>query len=314
MPHAVIDIGTNTVILLIAKTRGKKGVEVVLDRAVITRLGQGLTENHFFNADAMKRTRNVLSDFAEQCRKYKVDKIVAVGTAACRTAANAEVFIDAVKKECGIKIEVITGEKEAEYAFLAAYHDFGAKHKNIIVVDIGGGSTEIITGPGDSKKIAPGALISLPLGSVRLTEQFVRSDPILSEEFHRLRLSIVNGLKDELDTFFPEDFNPDDFELIATAGTATTLAALNLKLKTYKPEKVHGYTLKKEALENLVAELAIRSVRERQKLPGIEPLRADVILAGGIVLNEVIKFFKKDQAVISDRGLRYGVFYKKFLK
>ena len=313
MPHAVIDIGTNTVILLIAKTRGKK-VEVVLDRAVITRLGQGLTENHFFSADAMKRTRTVLADFAQQCHKYKVDKIVAVGTAACRTAANAEVFIGAVKKECGLKIDVITGEKEAEYEFLAAYQDFGAKHKNILVVDIGGGSTEIITGPGDAKKIAPRALISLPLGSVRLTEQFVRSDPILSEEFHRLHLSVVNGLKDELDTFFPEDFNPADFELIATAGTATTLAALSLKLKTYKPEKVHGYALKQESLEKLLAELAIRSVRERQQLPGIEPLRADVILAGGIVLNEIIKYFKKDQALISDRGLRYGVFYKKFLK
>ena len=313
MTHAVIDIGTNTVILLIAKPKGKAGIEVVLDKAVITRLGQGLTENHFFSPEAMKRTRAALSDFAALCKQHKVKKIVAVATAACRNSANTDVFLNAVKKECGLKIEVISGEQEAEYAFRAAYQDF-SKYKKIIVVDIGGGSTEIITGPAQSKKGGPEHLISLPIGSVRLTEQFVRSDPIISEEFHSLQRSIRNTLSDELDEFYPENFNSEDYEIVATAGTATTLAAMILKLKNYKPEKVHGYKLRQEKLEKLLAEIAIASVRERQKMPGIEPLRADVILAGGLVLHLILKHFKKESVTISDRGLRYGVFYKKFLK
>lgn len=314
MAQAVIDIGTNTVILLIAQRKGKSGMQVLLDRAVITRLGQGLTDNHFFLSEAMNRTKEVLKEFAAQCKKKKVEKIIAVGTAACRIAANVDVFINAVKKECGLKIDVISGEQEAEYAFAAAHHDFGIKHKKIIVVDIGGGSTEIITGPSGSKKISPSNLISLQMGSVRLTEQYVRSDPIISEEFHRMHRAICNTLIDDLDGFYPEGFNPGDYELIATAGTATTLAALSLKLKKYKPEKVHGYCLKKESLDKILAELAIRSIRERQQMAGIEPMRADVILAGGLILNEILKYFKKDHAIVSDRGLRFGVFYKKFLK
>ena len=104
------------------------------------------------------------------------------------------------------------------------------------------------------------------------------------------------------------------YTVSTTAGTATTLAALCLKLKKYKPEKVHGYCLKKENLDGILAELAIRSVRERQQLAGIQPMRADVILAGGLILNAILKYFKKDHTLISDRGLRFGVFYKKFLK
>jgi exopolyphosphatase/guanosine-5'-triphosphate,3'-diphosphate pyrophosphatase len=313
IPFAIIDIGTNTIILLIAKKKGVRGFEVLVDKAVVTRLGQGLSEHHFFHSEAMKRSRAVLKDFAAECKKWGVKKIVAIGTAACRLAANAEVFIQSVKKECGISIEVISGNLEAEYAFLATHSEFGKKFKKLIVVDIGGGSTEIITGPAIKGK-GPTGLISLGMGSVRLTEQFVRTDPILSEEFHRLKRSIKNTLNDELEDFFPEEFNPQDHALVATAGTATTLVAINLKLKKYNPLKVHGYKLKKNQLDQLMAQLAIRSVRERQQLPGLDPLRADVILAGAMILGEVMEYFDKSQVIISDRGLRYGVLYKKFLK
>ncbi len=312
MNHAVIDIGTNTFILLIGRPKGKTGIDVLHDEAVITRLGQGLTDNHCFSADAMKRCEETLVHFAETCKKFKVKKIVAVGTAACRTAANTQVFINAIKKKCGFKIDVISGNQEAEYVFLSAWRDFGSAKNKILVIDIGGGSTEIIAGP--SKRKGPESLISLPFGSVKLTELYVRSDPISLEDFNRLHLAVRNGLHDELYEFYKKDFDPSDYTLIATAGTATTLAAVSKKMARYNSDRIHGSELKKETLETLLLELAQKSVKERQTMKGMAPLRADVILAGGLLLNEILRYFKQSKATISDRGLRYGVFTKKFLK
>lgn len=312
MPHAIIDIGTNTLILLVAKPV-RKSIEVLHDEAVITRLGQGLSDNHFFLPEAMKRTLDVLKKFRAKCTEMKVGKIVAVGTASFRTAANADVFINRVKKECGFKITVLSGEAEAKNIFTAAHKDFGDNHDKLIVVDIGGGSTEIITGPVPKKKAAE-TVISLPFGSVRLTELYVHSDPISDEDFLRLSNAIQNGLKDNLNDFYPPTFLPQKAALVATAGTATTLLALDKKMKIYKPKAIHGARLKKEKLADLIELLKSKSVAERQKLPGLEPLRADVILAGAILLNEILAYFKQTEAIISDRGLRYGVFFDKFLK
>ena len=310
--NAVIDIGTNTLILLIAKNNGKK-MEVLHDEAVITRLGQGLTENHFFSSEAMNRTKAVLVSFKKKCDEMKVQKIVAVGTAACRIAANTKVFQDTVKKECGFKIDIISPDEEANGTFQAVFADFGDKKSKFIVVDIGGGSTEIITGPMASKKGGPESVISLTTGSVRLTEQYVHSDPISEEDFNRLHIGIRNGLVDDLDGFYPNnDFSA--YKMIATAGTATTLAALDKKMARYNPAKIHGAKLSKKNLEQIIGRLVPLSVSEKQKLPGLEPLRADVILSGALLLNEIMRYFKQDTTLISDRGLRYGVYAKRFLK
>ncbi|MDO8520216.1 MAG: hypothetical protein Q7T11_08660 [Deltaproteobacteria bacterium] len=307
---AVIDVGTNTLILLIARLKGKK-IEPLHDEAVITRLGQGLTDNHFFSSEAMNRTRKVLVGFKKKCDELKVKKIAAVGTAACRIAANAKVFVDAVKKETGVKIDIISPDEEANCTFQAALSDFGGKQK-LIVVDIGGGSTEIVTGPLNAKK-TPESVMSLTTGSVRLTEQYIHSDPINSEDFNRLHIGIRNGLTDDLDGFYPNtDFS--GYQMVATAGTATTLAALDKKMARYNPTKIHGSKLKKKNLEDLIARLVPLSVAERQKLPGIEPLRADVILSGALLLNEIMRYFKQETTLISDRGLRYGIFLKRFAR
>ncbi|MBI2341041.1 MAG: Ppx/GppA family phosphatase [Deltaproteobacteria bacterium] len=313
MINAVIDIGTNTLILLVAEPQ-KKGIKVLHDESVITRLGQGLINNHFFLPEAMRRTMAVLSRFKKICEAHKVKKISAVGTAAFRHAANASVFIDKVKKECGFKIDVISGEEEARYTFYAAWKDFGGGGKKLIVVDIGGGSTEIITGPLSPKKPHPGTAISLGLGTVRLTEQYGQSDPLSKNDFDRLLKVIQNGLKDELDGFYPPVFEPQKCLLVATAGTATTLAAMRRQMTVFNPAKVHGTTLTKDNIQKLIELVAPKTVKERQKLPGLEPLRADVILSGALLLNEILNYFRQKSAVISDRGLRYGVFYQKYLK
>ncbi len=312
MPQAVIDIGTNTIILLIG-TPLRKSIKVIHDEAVICRLGQALSENHFFLPEAMKRTVEVLKKFKATCEEKKVEKIIAVGTAAFRQAANADVFVQTIKKECGFKPSVLSGEEEAEVVFLAALHDFGPEQKKLIVVDIGGGSTEIITGPIKGKN-RPESVISLPLGSVLLTETYVHDDPISADDFQRLERGISNSLKDYLDDFYDDDFNPQDYCLVATAGTATTLSAIDQQMAVYKPKAIHGSRLKKKNLQKLIPRLAEKTIKERQKLPGLDPLRADVILAGALLLHAIMSHFKKEETVISDRGLRYGIFYKKFMK
>ncbi len=316
-PHAVIDVGTNTVILLIA-SQSKKDLKILHDEAIITRLGQAVSEKHFFLPEAMKRTLTALQSFKETCKKHKVDKISVIGTAAFRAAANAEVFRTMVKKECGFKIDIITGDQEAQYTFEAATADFGKKHNKLMVIDIGGGSTEIIMGetnaPKGKKKNGPQSVISLVLGSVVMTEQYVTNDPIPDEDLTRLVLAIRNMLRDNLEDFYPENFNAEEYTMVATAGTATTLAAIDQKMAIYNPQKIHGSLLSKKGLEALIETLASMTVKQRQTLPGCEPLRADVILAGAIILNELMKFFKKSETLISDRGLRYGVWQNRFGK
>lgn len=309
MAQAVIDIGTNTLILLIAQYQKGK-LDVLHDEAHITRLGQGLNNNHFFIPQAMDRTLTVLEDFKRTCDQYKVKKIKAVGTAACRQAANAQVFLNKVKERTQIDIEVVSGNQEAEFTFMSAYRDFGKDHQKVIIVDIGGGSTEFMTGPSGIDK--PEAVISLPMGSVKLTEEIVTSDPIRDEEYQKLIQVIQQRMQGSLNNFFPEDFNPQNYDLIATAGTATTLKSIQLGLDEYDSEKVHGSVLQKTDLEKIIQDLAQKSTKQRQQMAGLEPLRADVILAGALLLLETLKYFQKNQTIISDRGVRYGVFYEYF--
>lgn len=313
MTNAVIDIGTNTVLLLIARLKSKHQLGVIHQESAVPRLGQGLSENHCLDAPAMERTLEVLKKYKEICKQHKVKKIIAVGTAACRIAANTKVFIDRVKKECGFKLEVISSDKEAEYTFHSAWEDFGNQSNKLLVIDIGGGSTEVITGPLAPKNPAPTTLISLPIGSVRLTEEYVRRDPISEEELQRLHLAIRNGVRDELDEFYPKDFNSSEYTMIATAGTATTLAAIDKKIDSLSP-KIHGATLQKENLEKIIQELVNKNIKQRQAMSGMEPLRADVLLAGVLLLNELMRFFNQKQTLVSQHGLRFGVFYKKFGK
>lgn len=313
MNYAVIDIGTNTLILLIAKIV-RKSIVPLVDRAIITRLGQGLAENHCFSSEAMQRTQRVLDEFIAQCREKKVKKIITVGTAAWRIAANAQVFLDRLKDELKLKVEVISGQQEAEYVFLSAWHDFGEKNRPLIVFDVGGGSTEIITGPIGGKKFGPSSTASLSLGSVRFTEQYIHHDPIQKEEFSQLHRAIKNTVIDELGDFYPPDFDPAASQVIATAGTVTTLYSLANRMGSYDPESVHGGTLALSQVTQMINTLIPLSIAERQRLPGMEPLRADVLLCGALICKEILEFFGKQEMIVSDHGLRYGVFYKKYLK
>lgn len=292
MKIATIDIGTNSVLLLIVEKKQDHSLNILADEAIITRIGEGLGQANQFLSSGMERTLNCLKRYRILCDQHRVEKIIAVGTAAFRKAANAKEFVAQVKKECGFEVEVISGKREARLTWKAASTDFGG---DIIVVDIGGGSTEII--------LSEKQLVSLPVGSVFLTENFCHSDPISEDDYQK----ICNTIEEQLNSLKLKNKNVK--QLIATAGTATTLGAIQKKMMVYKHHEIHGLQLSLTEIKKILVELKSKTVAERKKIPGLEPLRADVILAGTLLLQKISEYFGFDVITISDRGVRWGLVY-----
>jgi len=298
MTRAIIDIGTNSVLLLIVDA----DKNVLVDEASVTRLGEGLAQKPFFLSQAMKRTLRVLKKYSEICKQHRVLKIHAVGTAAFRKAKNTSLFVAQVKQECGFEIEIISGEREAELTWKAASSNFG---KDIVVIDVGGGSTEIVWYDSTIVRSYSGKklnVISIPIGSVVLTETFCHFDPVTKQEFQKLNEAILQQLQNQRTSV-----RAYQRTIIATAGTATTLAAIDLGLKEYRHAEVHGHKLSIARLEEIIADLKSKTVAERKKIPGLHPQRADVILAGALILQIFAEQSAATVITVSDRGLRWGL-------
>jgi exopolyphosphatase / guanosine-5'-triphosphate,3'-diphosphate pyrophosphatase len=305
---ATIDIGTNSLLLLIGEPLPDGSIRVLEDRAHITRLGEGLAASDRLTDAAIERTIATLREYKECCDRHGAQAVAAVGTAALRQASNAEAFLARARDELGIAVDVIAPEREARLTHLAAVRDFG---EEIVVIDIGGGSTEFIARALPHHGVAGElALKSLPIGCVTLTERFIASDPPAPAEVQALRMAVREALEAtvELDHFA----RPHDHMLVATAGTATTLMAMHLALPAYQPELVHGQHLKITDLRALVAALVAATLDERRRMPGLLPARADVILAGAVLLHEAMNELGYADVTISDRGVKWGLFYEKF--
>lgn len=309
MNFATIDVGSNTILLLIAALGPEGEIKPLLEKAEITRLGERLDLTGELSPEAMERTLKKLRQFTDLCHRNRVDRIACVGTDALRRARNAADFIHRVQQHCGFRIEVISGKKEAELAYLSAMLDFGDLYPNLVVVDIGGGSTEIIWRKEILEDTARLQMISMKMGSVRFTERFVKNDPVVNGDYTALRAAIEEKLENDLT---PLTLPEPPITLVGLAGTVTTLSALDQKLEPYDPEKIQGAMLTQSALVELIRELKEKNLEERKRMLGMEPKRADVILAGAAILDAVMKKFKADRAVVSDHGIRYGLFYQKF--
>lgn len=316
---ATIDIGTNSVLLTVVERTADGSFNTLEEQAHITRIGEGLGTNPGFVAPAMERTTQRLDTYVQRCRELEVDQIIAVGTAAFRRASNAKDYVAQVKQDIGLEIEIISGAREAELSYRAATKDFG---DDLLVVDIGGGSTEFIwqkeaviaRSDSDAANSRLNAL-SLPLGSVVLHERLVDSDPISDTDFVALQTFILSELLNIQGSrwgggagILQQDV-PN--KLVALAGSATTLAAMQLQLATYSHAEVHGTVLSEAQLAAQVDQLRGLSVEQRKQVPGIEPARADVILEGAMLLHETMKLFGYDQVTISDRGVRWGLIYER---
>jgi exopolyphosphatase/guanosine-5'-triphosphate,3'-diphosphate pyrophosphatase len=296
---ASIDIGTNTILLLIAEV-GEGKLKPLLEKETVARLGEGLQKNGILSEEAMNRGLHTLAQYLGQCQAMEVQKISAAGTSALREAKNSEDFLRLAKEKLNLSIEVISGEEEAQLSFLAVAKDLKKAKRSVLVVDVGGGSTEFILGKGDRID----QWVSLPLGSVRFTEQFLRSDPVQEEEAGRMKRKI-------LDLFVKIPRPQEPFSMVAVGGTATTLASVEQGLKEFVPEKIHHFVLRKKALGKQLFLFRSKTSDERRKISGLPPARADVILAGGTILYLAMEELECPSVLISCHGVRYGLLYKK---
>ena len=296
---ASIDIGTNTILLLIARVEGGR-IHPLFDMETIARLGEGVQKNRTLLEKAMDRSFHILSQYLKRCREMEVQEIFVAGTSALREAKNSGEFLKLIKEKLDLSIEVISGEEEAQLSFLAVAKDLQEKERPILVVDVGGGSTEFVLGKGNHIN----QWISLPLGSVRFTEEFLCSDPVHEEEWERM----VNRIRERL-VGIPHPKEP--LSMVAVGGTATTLASVEQGLEEFIPEKIHHFVLQKEGLRNQLVLYRSKTIEERKKIPGLPAARADVVLAGGAILYLAMEELDCPSALVSCHGVRYGLLYKK---
>lgn len=295
---AAIDCGTNTVLLSIVATT-PQGLIPIDERAEITRLGQGLAASGVLTDEAIARTEQVFAGYADAIERAGCTRVFAVATEALRRAKNGEAArarFDAQLARVGAKLEIIAGQREAMLSFGAVAGSFPQLTGVRTVVDIGGGSTELVVGEQHIKGV-----ISLPIGSVVLTEKHLRHDPPTEEE--------RRGLVADIDAALASA-PPFEGAVIGIAGTVTTYAAIALGLDTYDATRVHGMILSRDQLDRDVERLGRMPISDRSRTPGLQPKRADVIYAGGLILSRVLHRADALGCLVSDRGIRWGLLYE----
>jgi len=299
-----IDIGTNTILMLIADVGPGNAVTPVRDDQVIARLGKGVDAHRMITAETMNRVLGFLRSYKETSDSLGSNKIIACGTSALRDASNRREFIDLIWKTLGLEVTVLTGEEEADLTFLGAVSGFSWSDgdKPQAVLDIGGGSTELTTG----KNGVVASRVSLDLGSVRLTERILRSSPPSAKSLG-LALEEVEKQTSALPRL------PSGTQLTGVAGTATTLAAIDLNLKEYDRLRVNGHTLSLSAIDLIFENLKTCDLEQMaHDYPQIEAGRKDIILAGIIILIGSMKRLSVDCIRVSDRGLRFGIALREY--
>ncbi|MBX3183702.1 MAG: Ppx/GppA family phosphatase [Polyangiaceae bacterium] len=300
---AAIDIGTNSVLLTVAE-RGPAGLAPVLERATITRLGEGVDQRRALSDAAAERTLACLREYAATLRELGSPPLRVVGTSALRDAALGSEFCAAARELLGEAIEIISGEREARLSYRGALSGLTELAEldaacPVLVFDVGGGSTEIIAAQGGTIHWCQ----SLDVGCVRLTERLLRADPPTPSEIEGARALIRRAL-----AALPAPHG--EVALVGVAGTLTTLAAVARGISPYDPERVHGARLTAEEMETLTTRLAALSTAERTALPGLSPKRADVIVAGALIACEVLRWAGAEGCIVSDRGVRWGLLHE----
>jgi exopolyphosphatase/guanosine-5'-triphosphate,3'-diphosphate pyrophosphatase len=284
--------------LVCSSLPGKPDFRVLDDLATVVRLGQGVDQNRRFHPDAMERTLACLKRYSARLRELGGDpsKTIAVATSGSRDASNSADFFALVEQETGFRFRRISGDDEARFTHLGGVLE-GMDPQTTAVIDIGGGSTELKTASGG---------MSVDIGSVRFTERYLKSDPVTDEEFWKCQEAVDSAIH-ESGLLKWRSSIARDTRLCAVAGTATTLAAWFLGLEKFNAAKIDGLTLSRGDIHRQVEDLKWRTVAERRAQPGIEEGRADVLLAGALILWRSMELLGFPEVTISTRGLRYGV-------
>ncbi len=297
--YAAIDVGTNTLRLLIAEAVGPDDFTILHEEQEITRLGEGLIRTRLLQDEPRQRSLAVLRRFAEAARRFKAEQVAAVATSAVREAKNRDELVAEVARETGLALRVIDGAEEARLTLLGVRHGLRLGSERVLVMDVGGGSTEFVMARGEAIE----AIVSTGLGVVKLTERYLLSDPPTLSELQALE-EVVAGRIDRLQGQLPR---VEEAQLVGTAGTVTTLAAIDLALITYDRQKVQGHCLSLARVRELFDRLAPLPLRERRLIPGLEPGRADIILAGAAILAVSMERLGHHELQVSDDGLREGI-------
>jgi exopolyphosphatase / guanosine-5'-triphosphate,3'-diphosphate pyrophosphatase len=298
---AAIDIGTNSVLLVIAAAEAS-GPRALLERATITRLGEGVDKTRRLAPAAVERNLACLRAYAEDLRAHGSPKLDVVGTSALRDAEGAQAFLDEAERILGVRPRVIAGDEEARLTFRGALSGLALRGR-LLVFDVGGGSTELIVGDAAGTS-PPESRVSLDIGSVRLFERHVHGDPPRPAEVANVEADIARQLASAAPL---ARLGSEPLTLVGVAGTVTTLKSLELGLPAYDSARVHGAVLTLSAVEDLCAQLASLSLAERQRLPGLQPKRADVIVAGALIVRELLRRVGATETIVSDRGVRFGL-------
>lgn len=300
--RAAIDIGTVTARLLVADV-GDGAIREVARRSTITHLGEGWSDAGVLSEAGMTRACDAIASFVTEARELGAVRTVAVATSASRDAVNSAEFLDRLER-IGLRPEVIPGDREGYLTFLGA--TYGFCDERVMVVDVGGGSTEVVFGSacaaGGERTVDIEAVRSIDVGSRRVTELFLRSDP----PTHREVEQAAEWVAGELRPFF-STFRQRPTEMVAVAGTATSLAAIELGLVPYDPERVHGYRLTGAALLDTLESLTAMTLEQRRNLAGLEPDRAEVIVGGAIVLQAVMAYAGLSSTLVSEHDILYGM-------
>jgi exopolyphosphatase / guanosine-5'-triphosphate,3'-diphosphate pyrophosphatase len=309
---AALDVGTNSTRLLVADVEGGAVVAEHAREMVITRLGKGVDRSGRFDPAALARTLEVLAGYAETCRRLGVERRRLVATSATRDAADRQAFLDGVRDLLGVEAEVLTGQAEAAAAYRGATAG-GVRggragptdasglegDRPTLVVDIGGGSTELILGDGAAAK----AMVSLDIGCVRLFERHLHHDPPAPDEVAALRADVAGHLPRVAEVLDPAAAE----RVVGVAGTVTTVTAIALGLDAYDPRRIHHQALDPAEIGAVAGKLAAMTVAERAAMPVMAKGREDVIVAGALLLDELVRSFRLRRVIASETDILDGV-------
>jgi len=303
--RAVIDVGTNSIKLLVADAAGHE-VRPIWEGSIQTRLGQGFYETHRLQAGPIEQTAEAVAVFAETARRHEAITVRVIATSAARDAVNADDLLKAIAASSGLTVDIISGEQEAEMVFRGVTTDPNYARQPLLLLDVGGGSTEFILGQGRHKHFAQ----SYPLGTVRLLENIPHGDPPSAEELAACRAWLKNFLQatvaPKLEPALKRETKLGHVELVGTGGTTSILARMEAKLDTFDRERIETTRLSLERIRRQVDHLWSLPLAERHKITGLPKKRADVILTGAAIYEAVMEQLGFTELRVSTRGLRYA--------
>jgi exopolyphosphatase/guanosine-5'-triphosphate,3'-diphosphate pyrophosphatase len=299
--YAAIDVGTNSVKLNVGERLDDGEWRTVVDRSEMTRLGEGIHETGRLGEEAVRRTVDAIAELAEEARRAGAEEIAVVGTAGLRQAVNSDEFLDAVRERAGVLVEVIAGDEEARLSFLAAANALHLGTGRLGVFETGGGSSQFTFGEDGRVQ----ERFSLDLGAVPVTERFGLDRAVDEQTVAAAREAIASQLG-------PLEGRPPLDVLVGIGGAITNLAGVQLGLDRYEPGRVRGLELGASEVDRQIELYRTRDAEERRGIRGLQPKRAEVILAGACIVRTVLAKLGRDSLTVSDQGLRHGVLLERF--